>query len=87
MPTGGQIVVQPAMEARVKCPRGYVSVEVQPGVKACVWKPVARAMGMWKPRKKPPISSKDWTAFQRAQRVEKKLGTIAKKVGYTKRRR
>jgi hypothetical protein len=65
---------------RMKCPDGYVSVACGEG-KICMLKPVARALGKWKSRRKPPISATQWRQFRTATRVEQKLLGIAKDVG------
>ena len=67
-------------EQRVKCPDGYVSVGCG-DARVCMLKPVARVLGKWKARRKPPISAADWRRFRTATRVEQKLLGIAKDVG------
>jgi len=83
-----QMVMAPQYEQRVKCPTGYVSVRIPQGngtyVQACMYKPLARTLKLWRPRRKPPISASDWRTYQKAGRVERKLAGIAKKEGFTK---
>ena len=88
-PTNGQAsgdcfelptTVPAQIEGRVVCPTGYVSVKCG-DQKVCMLKPVARALGKWKARRKPPISAADWRRFKTAQRVENKLLGIAKDAG------
>lgn len=67
-------------EQRVKCPDGYVSVGCG-DARVCMLKPVARVLGKWKSRRKPPISASDWRRYKTAQRVEQKLLGIAKDAG------
>lgn len=60
-----------------RAPKGYVIVRDNQGRPFAVNKMIARQFGIWKPNKKPPISVRDWSSFQRAKRVEKKLRKIA----------
>lgn len=60
-----------------RAPKGYVVVHDNTGKPYPMWKPVAKAMGMWSPARKPPISAGDWNKYQTAQTVEKKLRKIA----------
>lgn len=64
---------------RIKCPTGYVAVETSSGSRACMLKGPAIALSKWKQRKKPPISVRDWRAFQRSTSVVNKLESIAKR--------
>jgi len=74
-------VTAPAqIEQRIKCPPGYVSVTCN-GAKMCMLKPVARSLGLWKARRRPPISASEWRQFKTAERVEKKMIRIAKGAG------
>ena len=81
----GQIMMQPQYESRIKCASGYVAVRCKgPNgelIEACMLKPVAKALGLWSPRKKPPISAKDYRSLLTAERTAKKLTAIAKKAG------
>ena len=86
-----QVMVSPMQKVIHKAPKGYVIVECPPGSgqKVAMLKPVARHYGLWKPRKKPPISVRDWNCLNRADRTIKKLETVQKKadnVGKKRRR-
>lgn len=86
---GVNVTVTPQSTTRLKAPRGYVIVECPPGSgqKTAMLKPVARALGLWKPRKKPPIKVKDWEALKRADSTIKKLKTVQKRAGMIQRAR
>lgn len=71
---------------RMRCPRGYVSVEYM-GAKVCMLKGCAKDLGLWKPRRKPPISVKDWRCYTRANAVQKKLERIGKTAGMVRGKR
>jgi len=60
-----------------RAPRGYVVIRDQQGRPFAVNKAMAKAFGLWRPKRKPPISVSDWQAFKKAERVEKKLRKIA----------
>lgn len=60
-----------------RAPRGYVVLRDASGKPFAVNKAMAKAFGLWRPKKKPPISVSDWQAFKKAERVEKKLKKIA----------
>ncbi|MEJ2746294.1 MAG: hypothetical protein P8123_11525 [bacterium] len=60
-----------------RAPRGYVVLRDANGRPFAINKAMAKSFGLWKPRKKPPISVSDWQAFKKAERVEKKLKKIA----------
>lgn len=60
-----------------RAPRGYVVLRDGSGRPFAVNKAMAKAFGLWRPKKKPPISVSDWQAFKKAERVEKKLKKIA----------
>jgi hypothetical protein len=60
-----------------RAPKGYVVVRDPQGRPFAVSKVIARQFGLWKPKRKPPISVGDWQAFKKAERVEKKLKRIA----------
>jgi len=81
----GDVMMQPQWEQRMKCAKGYVAVRCRGAggevIEACMMKPVARAMGLWKPRRKPPISATDYRALGKAERTVKKLTNIAKRAG------
>lgn len=60
-----------------RAPKGYVVIRDDQGRPFAVNKAIARQFGIWKPHKKPPISISDWQAYQKSQRVERKLMKIA----------
>lgn len=72
---GRPLIVQVTMVPRAKCPKGYVAVEYQ-GAKVCMLKSCARDFG-WKPKPKPPISRKDWTAIKRASAASKRIRRVS----------
>lgn len=65
------------LKAYYRAPRGYVIVRDANGRPFAVNKQIARSFGLVRPKKKPPISVGDWSAFQKARKVEKKLRKIA----------
>ena len=79
------IITQPQVRQIQKAPPGYVLV-TRNGVTAAVLKPVARQMGLWKPRKKPPISVSEYTALQKANRAETKIKRLAQKADFVVRK-
>lgn len=60
-----------------RAPKGYVVLRDEQGRPFAVNKAIARQFGLWRPKRKPPISVSDWQAFKKAQRVEKKLRKVA----------
>lgn len=79
----GAIVTSVRTETVSRAPKGYVTVkDPVTGQKVAVLKEVARAEGLWKPRKKPPISAGDWNKLKTAKRVHKKAEKIAKEAGF-----
>lgn len=82
---GRPVAVHPEMTERISCPPGYVAVDLDgDGVKdACVLKGVARSMGLWKSRPKPPISGYDARAIKRAESAKKRVKKLAGNVGFT----
>ena len=79
------VIVAPATRQIQQAPPGYVLV-TRHGVTAAILKPVARSMGLWKPRKKPPISVSEYTALQKAARAENKIKSLAKKADFVVRK-
>lgn len=77
---GQPVTVTGGAETRMRCPRGYVSVVVPQGDgsmgRACMLRAPAISMGLWSPRKKGPISPKEWAAVKAIGRVQKKLRTL-----------
>jgi len=59
---------------------GYVTVQCN-GVKMQMLKPVARALGKWKPRRKPLISASEARIHRKAVSVDKKILRVAKDLG------
>lgn len=82
--SGRPVAVHPETTERLKCPPGYVAVDLDgDGVKdACLLKGTARSMGLWKSRPKPPISGYDARAIKRAERAKKRVKKLAGDVGY-----
>lgn len=80
---GQPIAVYPDKAERYKAPRGYVIVypwgpTEQP---IAMLKGAARAMGLWHPAPKPPVSGWDMRAITRANSAQKRVKSLAKKVG------
>lgn len=81
---GRPVAVHPEMTERIKCPPGYVAVDLDGDGQsdACMLKGTARAMGLWSSRPKPPISGYDARAIKRAERAKKRVKKLAGNVGY-----
>jgi len=79
------VIMQPRYEQRMKCNKGYVAVRCAGPdgnvVEMCMFKPVAKALKLWKPRAKPAVSAKDMRILNSAGRTARKLTSIAKKAG------
>lgn len=76
--------MQPVLQATptmvYRAPKGYVTVtHPQTGQKAFVLKSIAKGAGLYKERKKAPISGKEWAMMQKAKRLENKLVNMTKK--------
>jgi hypothetical protein len=85
---GIQTVMQPTFKQIAQAPPGYVIVKCpNTGQKLAMLKPVARALGLWKPRRKPPISAKDWNCLKKADSTIKKLKRVEKMAGMVNRAR
>jgi len=67
------------LKLQYRSPKGYVTVRDAAGRPYPLLKTIAQKMGLWKPKRKPPISVRDWSAYRRAGAVEKKLRKIAAK--------
>jgi hypothetical protein len=78
---GMPMVIEAGTEQRLKCPSGYVAITLPTGARACALRGPAIAAGLWRPRKKPPISAKDYAAMRSIKRVTGKVKTLAKNVG------
>lgn len=61
-----------------RAPAGYVVLRDSAGDVYALPKKMAQDRGWWKAAKKPPISVRDWSAMQRAQKVMRKLREIEK---------
>lgn len=72
-----QIVMEPGRKVIADAPPGYVIVNMPDGSKKAVLKDIARKLGLWKARSKPPISASDWKKLKAADRVKKKAKKIA----------
>jgi len=81
----GNVVRPPRYEQRIKCDPGWVAVRCRDAnglmAEMCMFKPVARALKLWKPRAKAAVSAKDMKVLNTASRTAKKLERIAKKAG------
>lgn len=64
----------------LRCPTGFVLGKDE----ICYVKSTIPAgFRKWKPKKRPPISAKDWRAMQVSERVQKKVKEVASKAGFT----
>ena len=91
MALGGQPIVGASIETRLKAPKGYVIVQLPfamgqfpPGSKVAMYKPIARKLGLWKPRTKPVLTGGDVNALRKAERLQKRIETLTKKHHFTK---
>jgi hypothetical protein len=72
-----QTVDESQLKAYYRAPKGYVVVkDTVSGKVIGVRKADARALGLWKPKPKPPISVKDWHAYKAAIKTEKKIKKV-----------
>lgn len=81
---GRPIAVYPDRGERYIVPTGYVLVknpQDPDGEPIAVLKGAARALGLWKPRPKPPVSGWDMRAITRAAGAKKRVKALAGKVG------
>ena len=77
---GMPIYTQVTPQQRFRAPKGYVVVtDPQTGQKYGMLRKVAIAAGLWKARRKPPISAAEWRELQRADRTAKKALKITQK--------
>lgn len=74
----GPVVVQPQVSQRLKAPSGYRIVECPKGSgqKVAMREETARKYGYLSPRRRPPISVRDWTSLKRADRTVRKLDRV-----------
>ena len=80
---GRPLMVSANQATRIQCPPGYVAVMTPSGQQVCMLKGAAKSAGLYKERRKPPISAGDWRKLQVAERVRKKAKKIASKAGFT----
>ena len=80
---GRPVLVNALSREVTDCPPGYVAVTAPSGVQVCMLKGAAKAAGLYKERRKPPISAGDWRKLQVAERVRKKAKKIASTAGFT----
>lgn len=83
---GRPIAVYPDRREQDVAPAGYVLVDgerigMEPGTRLAVLKPVARALGVWKGRPKPPVSGYDMRAITRARSAQGRVKKLAGMVG------
>lgn len=74
---GRPMMVQAQYASRIQCPPGYVAVTLPDGARVCALKGPARAAGLYKSRRKPPISAGDWRVLQKSDRVLRRVSKIA----------
>jgi len=79
---GRPLVVNPGLEERIKCPRGYVAVEIDDeGTRVCMLKGAAISQGLYSRRPRPPISASEWRILKSAGRTGKKVEAVLGKAG------
>jgi len=79
---GRQLVVNPGVEQRIKCPRGYVAVEIdEEGTRVCMLKGAAISQGLYSRRPRPPISASEWRILKSSGRTAKKVEVVLGKAG------
>lgn len=67
------------LKTYLRAPKGYVIVRDEVNnVTVGMLKTVAKARGLWKPAKKPPITVRDWNDLKGANRTVNKLKRIGK---------
>lgn len=78
------VIVDPIIDTIHRAPRGYVIVEYpeNSGRKMAMLKTVARQFGYWKPAAKPPISATEYKQAKAADKVGRKLMTVAKNLDH-----
>lgn len=77
-----RLVLPAGQKTIATAPKGYVVVTMPDGSKKAVLKTIARKLGLWKSRSKPPISASDWKKLKAAERVKKKAKKIGKTAGF-----
>jgi len=79
---GRPLVVNPGLEERIKCPRGYVAVEIdEEGTRVCMLKGAAISQGLYSRRPRPPISASEWRILKSSGRTAKKVEVVLGKAG------
>jgi len=79
---GRPLVVNPGIEQRIKCPRGYVAVEIDDaGTRVCMLKGAAVSQGLYSRRPRPPISASEWRILKSSGRTAKKVEVVLGKAG------
>ena len=78
---GRPLAVYPEEITQVRGPKGYVVVEWN-GERVAVQKGVAMKLGLYSPPPKPPVSGWDMRAINRAHAAKKRVGKLAKRVGF-----
>jgi hypothetical protein len=72
-----QTVDESQLRTYYRAPKGYVVVkDTVSGKVIGVRKADAKALGLWRPKPKPPISVRDWHAYKSAIKVEKKIKKV-----------
>jgi len=66
------------LKAVPRAPRGYIVLRDAKGRAFGVNKKIAQSLKLWKPKKKPPISVRDWESLKRANRTVNKLKRVVK---------
>lgn len=75
---GDRIVMEAQPKVIHSAPPGWVVVDMPDGSgKKAVRKEIAKCLGLWKPRAKPPITASDWKKLKTANRVKNKAKKIA----------
>lgn len=78
---GRPLAVYPEEVTQVRGPKGYVVVDWD-GERVAVQKGVAVKLGLYTPPPKPPVSGWDMRAINRAHSAKKRVGKLAKRVGF-----
>jgi hypothetical protein len=66
------------LKSMYRGPRGYVVLKDPNGDAYAIPKWLAKAYGMWRPKKKPPISVRQWQAMKRTRSTMKTLNKVEK---------
>jgi len=76
-----QAVTSPVVHMINRAPKGYVMVTCN-GQPVAMLKSIAKDMGYWKRRPKPPMSASEWKTLRTAKRVTAKSKRIAQTAGF-----